>query len=78
MSNERFVLAQYGRKVELVLGSFPKEPRVGDDLERKPASTKEDWVIVKTFNEVESEDLNALTHLMGFEKVKDFFKVTIR
>lgn len=76
MTNSCFILAQHGTKVELIEGDF-QEYDVGEAFLRMPARTNEWWQVIKRFEGNDHDRLSALVKLMGFDKAKTLFGLTV-
>ena len=69
----RFVLAQFGRQIELVHLNEQDVPRLGGKFDRMPAQSRERWSVIKIFPYEESNQLEALVTLIGIDALKKLF-----
>lgn len=71
--SDTFVLAQFGRKIELV--QLPRESLspVGTEFDRMPAKERESWTTVKVFDSWEERHLTGLEKLIGLAALKNLF-----
>ncbi len=74
MSTQMYVLAKWGRKQELVHGTFDA-PQVGEKFKRDKLTGNAEWEIIKVFDHEQQASLQALEQLMGYASLQKLFRI---
>ncbi len=77
MDRSLFLLAQFGRKIELVSVGDRHQPVVGLKFERMPGRVRELWTVTKLFKREEHDQMVALATLMGISALKKLFEMEL-
>ncbi len=77
MNDGRFILAQFGTKIELVQIDGNFMPEIGEKFERMPVTAIELWTVIKIFSDIDCVQLDAIIKLTGSDSVKKLFRTNV-